>query len=371
MYVQRLSLRDFRNYVEADVELRPGVSVFQGTNGQGKTNLVEAIYTLAHGRSHRLSHLSGLIRRGADRAIVRATVVASDRSLNFEWEINRDGPSRYQVGGNPAKAIDFSRSLSVVMFAPEDITLIRGDPAVRRGYIDDVACSLSPKLRGTLADYERTLKQRNSLLKSLRSASRKSIDLGTLDVWDENIVSLGSVIVAARENTVSLLRPLLVERYANISGTPDDTDVTLPLSVVADEGSYAQNFAAQLREKRPDDMERGQTTLGPHRDDLYLSLNGLPARGYASHGESWSFVLALRLAELDLKRSHGPAGDPIVILDDVFAELDSQRRTHLAHGLRGVEQVLITAAVEEDIPEPLRLFVTRISGGKILDESAA
>ncbi|CAB4889627.1 MAG: DNA replication/repair protein RecF [Actinobacteria bacterium] len=371
MRVQRLSLRDFRNYSAADLDLRSGVSVFQGKNGQGKTNLVEAVYALAHGRSHRLSHLSGLIRKGADSTIVRATVVSGDRSLNFEWEINREGPGRHQLSGNLVKALDFSRSLSVVMFAPEDITLIRGEPVARRGYIDDVACSLSPKLRGTLADYDRTIKQRNSLLKSLRLNRRETTDYNTLDIWDQKLVSLGAEIVTARENTVSLLRPFLVNRYATISGTNDDITVTLHMSVTTVDAPYAQSFADQLRERRADDIDRGQTTVGPHRDDLNLSLNELPAKGYASHGESWSFVLALRLAELDLKRSHGPAGDPIVILDDVFAELDSQRRMHLAESLLGVEQVLITAAVEEDIPESLRLFVTRISDGKILDESVA
>ena len=369
MYLQRLSLRDFRNYAQADLELQPGVNVFVGRNGQGKTNLVEALFLLASGKSHRVATNTALIHKDANTGIVRATVVANDRALTCEWELNRDNPDRLQLNGNMAKAADFSRSLSVVMFAPEDVSIVRGEPALRRTHIDDVAGWLFPRLRGTLTDYERTLKQRNTLLKSLRAHSRTAVDTGTLDVWDENLVSLGTQIFTARAATLELLQPHVTSRYRSIAGDDHHPFLTIASSVESDgknADNYADLFAAQLAENRGTDVERGQTSLGPHRDDITLTLNGLPAKGYASHGETWSYVLALRLAELDVKRREGPTGDPIVILDDVFAELDTTRRDLLSHSLHGVEQVLVTAAVRDDVPSSMSAHLTMISRGAIV-----
>ena len=371
MYLQRLSLRDFRNYGQADLELRPGVTVFVGRNGQGKTNLVEALFLLASGKSHRIATNTALIRKDASAGIVRATVVAHDRALTCEWELNRDNPDRLQLNGNASKAGDFARSLSVVMFAPEDVSLVRGEPALRRTHIDDVASWLFPRLRGSLADYERTLKQRNALLKSLRAHSRATVDTGTLDVWDENVVRLGAEIFAARTATVTLLAPYVTSRYRSIAGAEHDPEMHIASSVESvdqDPEDYARLFAEQLGLNRAADVERGQTSVGPHRDDITFTLNGLPAKGYASHGETWSFVLALRLAELDVKRREGPTGDPIVILDDVFAELDATRRELLSHSLQGVEQVLVTAAVRDDVPSSMSAHLTMISSGSIVSE---
>jgi DNA replication and repair protein RecF len=369
MFLQRLDLRDYRNYREVDVTLAPGVTVFVGRNGQGKTNLVEALYLLATGKSHRINATASLIYKDADTGIVRATVVAHERALLCEWEINRSYPDRIQMNGNAAKAAELARALSVVMFAPEDMSIVRGDPAQRRAHIDDIAAWLFPRLRGTFVDYERTLKQRNSLLKSLRRLARGTTETSTLDVWDEKLVHLGSDIFASRLATLALMRPFVSERYLSIAGSDHRPEMNIVPSVdITPEqfGDYERLFAEQLADHRESDVERGQTGLGPHRDDVLLSLNDLPAKGFASHGETWSLVLALRLAELDVKRREGPTGDPVVILDDVFAELDAGRRELLSQSLSDVEQVLVTAAVRDDVPASMSAQLTEISAGTIV-----
>lgn len=374
MFLQRLGLRDYRNYREIDVTLHSGVTVFVGRNGQGKTNLVEALYLLASGKSHRINTTAPLIHKDCDTGVIRATVVAKDRALICEWELNRSSPDRVQMNGNASKAGDLARALSVVMFAPEDLAVVRGDPGQRRTHLDEVVSWLFPRIRGTLVDYERTLKQRNSLLKSLRNNSRSAPDTSTLDVWDEKLVTLGADIFAARLATLALLAPRLAERYLSIAGADHQPKLTITPSVEIapkDFATYATVFAEQLRVQRVLDIERGQTMAGPHRDDIAISLNGLPAKGYASHGETWSFVLALRLAELDVKRREGPAGDPIVILDDVFAELDAGRRDLLCRSLNDVEQVLVTAAVREDVPTLMAAQLITISGGAVVPTEEA
>jgi DNA replication and repair protein RecF len=372
MFLQRLGLRDYRNYREVDVSLDPGVTVFVGRNGQGKTNLVEALYLLSSGKSHRINLTAPLIHKDRETGIVRATVVAQERALLCEWEINRGSADRIQMNGHVAKAADLARALSVVMFAPEDISVVRGDPAVRRAHIDEMAGWLFPRLQGALADYERTLKQRNSLLKSLRAHARGTADTSTLDVWDEKLVMLGADIFAGRLAALGLLQPLVAQRYRDIAGADHEPALTIASSVeIAPENfaEYATFFAQQISAQRALDIERGQTMAGPHRDDVAISLNGLPAKGYASHGETWSLVLALRLAELDVKRREGPAGDPIVILDDVFAELDAGRRELLSRSLADVEQVLVTAAVRDDVPPNMAARLITISAGTVVPPS--
>jgi DNA replication and repair protein RecF len=258
------------------------------------------------------------------------------------------------------------------MFDPEDISVVRGDPSLRRAHVDDISGWLFPRIRGSLADYERTLKQRNSLLKSLRSHARAASDTSTLDVWDDKLVALGADIFAARLATLRLLQPHVSERYRSIAGADHQPRLSLAPSVdLAPENfeDYPTAFAEQLTATRLLDIERGQTGVGPHRDDVTLSLNGLPAKGYASHGETWSLVLALRLAELDVKRREGPTGDPIVILDDVFAELDAGRRELLSQSLGDVEQVLITAAVHDDVPATMSARLTTIHAGEVMPPS--
>jgi DNA replication and repair protein RecF len=369
VFLQRLGLRDYRNYREVDVALEPGVTVFVGRNGQGKTNLVEALYLLSSGRSHRINLTAPLIHKNHETGIIRATVVAQDRALLCEWEINRATADRIQMNGNVAKAADLARALSVVMFAPEDIAVVRGEPAARRAHIDELAGWLFPRLQSTLSDYDRTLKQRNSLLKSLRVHARGAMDTSTLDVWDEKLVTLGADIFAGRLAALALLQPLVAQRYRNIAGADHEPELVIASSVeiaTEDFADYAGVFARQISAQRSLDIERGQTMAGPHRDDVAISLNGLPAKGYASHGETWSLVLALRLAELDVKRREGPVGDPIVILDDVFAELDAGRRELLSQSLADVEQVLVTAAVREDVPINMAAHLITINAGAVV-----
>jgi len=369
VFLQRLGLRDYRNYREVDVTLDPGVTVFVGRNGQGKTNLVEALYLLSSGKSHRINLTAPLISKDHETGIVRATVVAQDRALLCEWEINRGTPDRIQMNGHTAKVADLSRALSVVMFAPEDVSVVRGDPAARRAHIDEIAGWLFPRLQGTMSDYDRTLKQRNSLLKSLRAHARGSMDTSTLDVWDQKLVMLGADIFAGRLAALALLQPLVAQRYRDIAGADHEPELGMASSVEIgpdDFSEYATVFAHQISAHRAVDIERGQTMAGPHRDDVAISLNGLPAKGYASHGETWSLVLALRLAELDVKRREGPAGDPIVILDDVFAELDAGRRELLSQSLADVEQVLVTAAVRDDVPANMAAHLITISAGTVV-----
>ena len=389
MFVQQLSLRDYRNYETADVTFSPGTTIVLGPNGQGKTNLVESLVVLAHGGSHRIHQRDALIRQTRDTAVIRARLVNASRSVTTDVEINRVERDRVQLNGNPSRLSDIADYLALVLFAPEDIMLIRGEPALRRQYLDDIAAWFSPRLRGVFADYDRTLKQRNTLLKSLASHRSKVVDLSTLDVWDASLVELGADIHEGRVTVIERLLPHLQSRYATIVGADHQPIIALDSSVLREEragggagggegpasdnrpaGTFSDICGERLNETRQTDIDRGQTTVGPHRDDMIIQVNGLPAKGYASHGESWSLVLALRLAELDIKREHGSHGDPIVILDDVYAELDQNRRLRLDASLRDVEQVIITAAVADDVPESPHATIVHVERGAIIDEPA-
>lgn len=386
MYVAHLELADFRNYESASLALHPGPNLLVGRNGQGKTNLVESINYLATLGSHRVSSDQALIRAGRDAAIVRARLEHDGRQVLIELQINKQGANKAQVNRAPAKPRDLPRNVHVVLFAPEDLAIVRGEPSGRRRFLDQLLVQLTPRMAGVLADYDRVLRQRNTLLKSARASRVPASQLTTLDVWDERLVDLGSEIIEARGALVSALRPFVAEAYEAIAGDgqlaelaselsilgarPDDEtnvdDATVRTEVDAAEATAA--FTAALARNRRAELERGLTLAGPHRDDLLLRLNGLPARGYASHGESWSFALALRLASAALLRAESPAGDPVLILDDVFAELDATRRTRLAEAVHDYEQVLITAAVEEDVPAPLAAHRVRIRAGRVLEE---
>lgn len=371
MHVTHLSLADFRNYARAELALTAGPTLLVGRNGQGKTNLVEAISYPSLGGSHRVAGDAALVRAGEEAAIVRMRVAHDDRAIVVELQLNKSGTNRAQVNGSVVRMRELPRYVHTVLFAPEDLALVRGEPSGRRSFLDALVVQRSPRMAGTLGDYDRVLRQRNSLLKSAR-ASRLSPDaLTTLDVWDERLVTLGVEIMAARVALVAELRPHLAAGYAAVAG--DDHAATLGLrhSAVDPSGDAplddsdeldAERAAAQFRfslaERRRAELERAVTLVGPHRDDLVLTLNGLPARTHASHGESWSYALALKLAAARVLRADAVAGDPIVILDDVFAELDEGRRERLADAVADFEQVLITAAVENDVPE--RLAATRI-----------
>lgn len=382
MHVARLSLTDYRNYERAELELGPGATVLVGRNGQGKTNLVEAIGYLATLGSHRVSGDQALIRAGADAAIVRALLSHGDRELLVELQLNRQGANRAQLNRSPVKTRELPRYAHSVLFAPEDLAIVRGEPSVRRRMLDELLIQRTPRLAGVMADYERVLKQRNSLLKSARARGLAVDKLTTLDIWDERLVALGSELIDQRLALVDELREPLAAAYRaivdadhgpgmtpllSIDGADPDADAEQVVGAAASTAGTRERFAEALRVLRPKELERGITLVGPHRDDVVLLLNDLPAKGYASHGESWSFALALRLASAELLRRDSMTGDPVLVLDDVFAELDRLRRERLAHAIAGFEQVLVTAAVLEDVPLPLTARIVHIAAGRIVD----
>ncbi|HTL40854.1 MAG TPA: DNA replication/repair protein RecF [Pseudolysinimonas sp.] len=386
MIVAHLSLSDFRNYETAEVGLSPGPNVFVGSNGQGKTNLVEAIGYLATLGSHRVSTDQALIRAGAESGIVRARLRHGDREVLLELQLNRTGANRAQVNRVGVRPRELPRHIATVLFAPEDLALVRGEPSGRRRFLDQLLVQLSPRFAGVIADYDRVLRQRNSLLKSARGHRVDDGRLSTLDLWDDRLVELGAQLIDARADLVERLRPHVALAYERIAGAGHVADLALELSILGaqpeDEGpaaaldsekiatgsaGTADAFRAALSRVRRSELDRGLTLVGPHRDDLLLVLNGLPARGYASHGESWSFALALKLASAALLRAESPLGDPVVVLDDVFAELDESRRAQLADAIGDYEQVLITAAVAADVPAALSGNTVGIRAGRVLE----
>jgi DNA replication and repair protein RecF len=367
MYVAHLALHDFRSWPVLDVELDPGVTAFVGRNGQGKTNIVVAVDYLSRLSSHRVTADAPLVRQGAEQAVVRAAVVRDDRRAVLEVEINPGKSNRARVNRSPLpRARDLVGLVRSVVFAPDDLALVKGDPAERRRFADDLLVLHGPRYSGTRSDYDRVLKQRNSLLKSARAAGRGARDsaLQTLGVWDAHLARLGGEIMAARLHLVDELNPVLAKAYEAVARGAAREDATLAYRPSFDAGEETDPHAlteallAELERRRADELDRGMSLVGPHRDDLLCSLATMPVKGYASHGECWSFALALRLASYELLRSPGggpgPVDDPILVLDDVFAELDTGRRTQLAELVAGAEQVLVTAAVPEDIPDALR-----------------
>ncbi|MFF7330495.1 DNA replication/repair protein RecF [Streptomyces sp. NPDC090306] len=358
MHVTHLSLADFRSYTRAEVPLDSGVTAFVGPNGQGKTNLVEAVGYLATLGSHRVSSDAPLVRMGAERAVIRAQVRQGERQQLVELELNPGKANRARINrSSQVRPRDVLGIVRTVLFAPEDLALVKGDPGERRRFLDELVTARSPRMAGVRSDYDRVLKQRNTLLKSAALARRhggRSVDLSTLDVWDQHLARVGAELLAQRLDLIATLQPLADKAYDQLA--PGGGSVALeyrpsaPGEAHAREELYAQLMDA-LTEARKQEIERGVTLVGPHRDDLLLKLGELPAKGYASHGESWSFALALRLASYDLLRAEG--NEPVLVLDDVFAELDARRRERLAELVAPGEQVLVTAAVDDDVPHVL------------------
>ena len=387
MIVSHLSLSDFRNYASAEVDLSAGPNLFVGSNGQGKTNLVESIGYLSTLASHRVSADQALIRQGSELATVRARLEHAGRQVLVELQLNRSGANRAQVNRVAVKPRELPRYLTSVLFAPEDLALVRGEPAGRRRFLDQLLVQLVPRFAGVIADYERVLRQRNTLLKSARGARVADGQLSTLELWDERLVALGSEIILGRQDLADRLRPNVAEAYASIAGDEHRAELAFQLSIwgarpdeelaadaevarAVDPTEVIEQFRGALARVRRDELDRGLTLIGPHRDDLLLVLNGMPARGYASHGESWSFALSLKLASAAVLRADSSLGDPIVILDDVFAELDEGRRAKLASAIGDYEQVLITAAVFDDVPAPLAAHTVHILAGRIVEEGS-
>ncbi len=367
MRVSVLSLSDFRSWRAVDLELGPGPTALVGANGQGKTNLVEALGYVATLGSHRVSADAPLVRAGAERAVVRARVERDGRSTLVELELNPGRANRARVNRAPVpRAREVVGLLRTVLFAPEDLALVRGDPAERRRFLDDLLVLRSPRLAGVRADYERVLKQRNALLKTASHARRSGGgDLRTLDVWDAHLSRTGAELLAARLTLVDELGPHVAEAYARVAdgrGVPAlayRSSLGEALPEGADREELADALLAELGRLRSAEVERGVSLVGPHRDELLLTLQHgsdvLPVKGYASHGESWSVALGLRLASWALLRGDASTGDgePVLVLDDVFAELDTGRRERLAALVSQAEQVLVTAAVPEDVPAAL------------------
>ncbi len=383
MYVAHLSLHDFRSYATAEVALEPGVTSFIGRNGQGKTNLVEAIDYLSRLTSHRVATDAPLVRHGSEQAVVRAAVVRDGRTAVLEVELNPGRANRARVNKSTLpRTRDLVGLVRTVIFSPEDLTLVKGDPSDRRRFLDDLVVLRAPRLAGTRADYDRVLKQRNSLLKTagLARGSSRDAALDTLAVWDEQLAQHGAELLEARLALVDDLRPYVGKAYETVArgASRDDAEIEYKSSVPLeghgrplDAAILAEALLDELASRRKDELDRGISLVGPHRDELLLWLghgtedqtSRLPVKGYASHGESWSFALALRLASYDLLRSDGD--DPILILDDVFAELDTERRAHLADLVAGAEQVLVTAAVPEDVPAALHGVRYVVADGEV------
>jgi DNA replication and repair protein RecF len=360
MHVRRLELVDFRSYPQVAVDFEPGGSVLVGPNGMGKTNLVEALGYVAMLASRRVANDAPLVRSGATAAVIRCTIVHDGRELLVELEIVPGKANRARLNRSPARRPrDVLGALRLVMFAPEDLELIRGDPAERRRYLDELLVARQPRYAGVRADYERVVKQRNALLRTAylaRKVGNRSGDLSTLDVWDAHLARHGAELLAGRLELVTALAPHVTKAYDAVAAGRGAAGMAyrsgLGDGLPGERSALEASLAAALTEARPSEVDRGVTLVGPHRDDLALTLGPLPAKGYASHGESWSYALALRLAAYDLLRADGI--EPVLVLDDVFAELDSGRRDRLAELVGGASQLLVTCAVPDDVPVVLR-----------------
>lgn len=405
MHVRRLELVDFRSYRSVAVDFEPGASVLVGPNGVGKTNLVEALGYVSTLGSHRVGTDAPLVRAGAESAVIRCLVAHDGRELLIELEIVPGKANRARLGRSPVRRVrDIIGALRMVLFAPEDLDLVKGDPAARRRYLDELLIARRPRFAAVCADYERVLKQRNALLRTAALARRSGTrpDLSTLEVWDAHLARHGAELLAGRMELVAALRPHVAASYRAVAtedgagragaqlsyrgsvadpadraaeppapqppalqppapqppappdppGSPGSPSADPQPPAQVDRDRLAAGLVEALAEARAVEVERGVTTVGPHRDDLVLELDGLPAKGYASHGESWSYALALRLAAYRLLRGDGR--EPVLVLDDVFAELDAGRRERLARSIGEATQTLVTCAVEQDVPPTLR-----------------
>jgi DNA replication and repair protein RecF len=361
VYVRHLGLRDFRSWARVELDLEPGRTVFVGRNGFGKTNLVEALWYSTTLGSHRVGTDAPLIRAGAQRAVVSTIVVSDGRELAIDLEIAAGRANKARLNRSPVRSTrEVVGVLRAVLFAPEDLALVRGDPADRRRYLDELATVRRPMIAGVRADYDKVLRQRTALLKSLAGARFRGDQgaLDTLDVWDSRLAEHGAQLMAARMDLVNQLTPEVEKAYQMLApesrsasiGYRASTESVVPAVYQAvDRDVLEAAMLAALAARRSAELERGVCLVGPHRDDLELRLGDHPAKGFASHGESWSFAVALRLAAYELLRAEG--SDPVLLLDDVFAELDTKRRHALAKVAESAEQVLVTAAVPADIPE--------------------
>jgi len=353
--INKLALTNFRSYNSLELELQPGVITFIGDNGSGKTNIAESLIYLAFLSSHRVSNNVPLISLGNQQAIIRAEVQREDRTLQIDLEINASKANRARINANPTRSQrEILGAIQIVYFSPEDLDLVRGEPGTRRDFLDRLLITRTPRLAGVITDYERVVKQRNALLKTRTSAA-------ALAPWNEQLIKLGAELTAERIALIDALNPHVAQNYANLNEVKP-ASISYKCSTDGVTGNIEENITAltaRLDEVAYQEIERGVSLIGPHRDDLHLQLGDFPAKGYASHGESWSMAISLRIGSFNLLKSEGAS--PILILDDVFAELDTSRRIQLMSATQLAEQTFITAAVESDLPAELltqKFYVT-------------
>ena len=355
MRINKLALTNFRSYPSLELNLSPGTTTFIGDNGSGKTNIAEALIYLSFLSSHRVSSNAPLITLGSQQAIIRAEIERDDRVLQIDLEINATKANRARINGNPTRSQrEILGACQIVYFSPEDLDLVRGEPGTRRDFLDRLLITRAPRLAGVISDYERVIKQRNALLKTRASTN-------ALVPWNEQLIKFGAQLTAERISLIEALNPWVSKNYANLNevkaasiaykcsteGVTNNTDTNIEV------------LTQRLEEVAYQEIERGVSLIGPHRDDLHLQLGDFPAKGYASHGESWSMAISLRIGSFNLLKSEGT--EPILILDDVFAELDTSRRNQLMAVTQLAEQTIITAAVESDLPKDLlteKFYVT-------------
>lgn len=385
MYISDLSLHNFRSYRELVLHCEPGITAFVGENGQGKTNIVEGIEYLSTFSSHRVSSVSALVQQGAEAAVIRARVNNDERTALLELEIYSGRANRARLNRGQVRPSEILGLVRTVVFAPEDLALVTGDPATRRKFLDTLMIQMRPKMRAIKADYEKVLRQRAALLKTLGKQRRRgqNIDTAILDVWDSKLVDLGSQIISARSQIVADLEPHVEYYYHAVSAASACVKIKYEANVTADKNAQVASlldmsdsekikeaFIAAVHNARRKEIDSGLNLVGPHRDELLLTLGSLPAKGYASHGESWSYALALKLASWQVLRTSewlawSDGDEPILILDDVFAELDSRRRERLADIIKPAQQVFITAAVGDDLPPHLEAHRFYVHGGEV------
>jgi len=365
MRVKKLALTNFRSYKSLELELAPGPTTFIGNNGSGKTNIAESLIYLAYLSSHRVSQNLPLLHLGTNQAIIRAEIERDDRTLQVDLEINANKANRARINQNPTKSQrEILGALQVIYFSPEDLDLVRGEPTHRRDFLDKLLITRAPRLAGVISDYDRVVKQRNTLLKTRAPEN-------ALAPWTEQLINLGAQLTAERIALVEELNPYVTANYANLNEVKPASisykSATDGLTTNTEE-NVATLTARQL-EVAKQETDRGSSLIGPHRDDLHLQLGDFPAKGYASHGESWSMAISLRIGSFNLLKSEG--AEPILILDDIFAELDTTRRAQLTSVTKMAEQTIITAAVESDLPPELLSSKYYVSPGVVSKERAA
>lgn len=398
MYISDLALYGFRSYSEVRLQFEPGITVLMGENGQGKTNIIEAIAYLSTLSSHRVAADTALVNTAAQKAIIQARSHYGETSTTLEVEIIQGKANRARLNRGNCSPSALLGVLRNVVFSPEDLDLVRSEPGIRRRFLDDVMIQMRPRLASVRSEYDKVLRQRAALLKTLGKNRRagRALDFTTLDIWDGQLARLAARITAARMTVVAALTGHVREAYEAVSAGKSEADIIYSSSIMGEirgEGSAVDTDMIEARHRelllreRDKEIERGVNLVGPHRDDLLLRLGNLPAKGYASHGECWSLALALRLASWHVLHNdiaedlsyHPLTGDglddaahqPVLILDDVFAELDSRRRDRLAELILPAQQVFITAAVGNDIPPILHEHIFRVHGGNVVKEESA